>query len=408
MRIAVYEPDATGHHLAYLAHLVPALAELASEVVLVTTPATASSPQFGHHLGRHTVQFRVDTQIGDLPRRSSLGNLWSEFTRLRAAVDRLRPDHLYVPYGDRLAQMVGVRNTLGGGLAVGVESEVLLLRGGYRYRPEGRRRRLLSWLSPRLIRRGPWSRIHHLNPDDLEVLAGGDDASGRYQLMPDPVEPPPTIGHVEARRQLALPEDGRYLGCAGMIDVRKGIDLLLAAFDEAKPALRPTDRLLLAGPLDATIRSLVEGRYRDDVQSGRIVFVDRLLTPEEIGCAMAAMDVVCTPYPQHQHSASIVIRATAAHRPVLAAKIGWMERTVPRFGLGITCNVHDRGGFARAIPASLDAAAGFEVSEAARRFVQFHSVPNFTLHFTERLRERLGRPAEPSMIRWQWVLAALN
>lgn len=52
MRVLVYEPTATGHHFAYLSHVMPALADLASELVLVTTPLAASASQFQLHLGQ--------------------------------------------------------------------------------------------------------------------------------------------------------------------------------------------------------------------------------------------------------------------------------------------------------------------------------------------------------------------
>ena len=52
----------------------------------------------------------------------------------------------------------------------GAESEVLLMRGGYRYPAENYRRRILNRLGPRATALGDWTRIHHLNPDDIAVL----------------------------------------------------------------------------------------------------------------------------------------------------------------------------------------------------------------------------------------------
>lgn len=409
MRVAVYEPDPTGHHFAYVALMVPALADLASEVILITSEAAHRSTQFALHLGKVSERFQVDTGIDQLPKSPSLRGVVSQYRTLCRAVDRIQPDHLYVPYGDSLAPVAGFGPLFGRLSSRRSEAEVLLLRGGYQYPPVTFQQQISRRVSPRLIRSGPWSRVHHLNPDDLEILRQqtGDLAS-RCRLMPDPVEPASPLSRLEARRKLNLPEQGRYLGCAGIIDRRKGMDLLVRAFQQARQELAPTDRLLLAGPIEPGIRQLIERELQTELREQRVLLVDRHLTVEEMGEAIAALDVVCTPYPRHQHSASIVIRAAAHERYVLGSAMGWMERTIARFGLGSTCNVLECVAFSRAIPRSLEASAEFVLPEAGRRFAKFHSSQNFSVHWAARLRERLGLSADPQTISWEWVLAALQ
>jgi glycosyltransferase involved in cell wall biosynthesis len=240
----------------------------------------------------------------------------------------------------------------------------------------------------------------------MDVLRRGEsETRGRYQLMPDPIEPAPGATKIEARLALDIPENGRYIGCAGMINRSKGIDLLLAAFRSAQKDLRVNDRLLLAGRIAPEIQALLEGEFAGDVDSNRVVLVDRKLNETEMNLAVAAMDVVCTPYPNHIHSASIVIRAAAAGRPVLGSAIGWMDRTIHRFRLGGVCDVSDREGFAKAIIAAVDASARFAPTEASRRFALFHSGNNFAAHWTARFRERLGLPPL-ERVEWDWVTAA--
>jgi glycosyltransferase involved in cell wall biosynthesis len=264
-----------------------------------------------------------------------------------------------------------------------------------------------SRLSPGLIRIGPWDRIHHLIPEHLAALrSAGGDMQQRCRLMPDPVEPAANVTKTAARRELGIPETDRYIGCAGMIDARKGIDRFLAAFRMAEPSLHEDDRVLLAGPIAPEIRSLLEHELKDEVQRKRVVLVDRPLSEAEMNLAVAALDVVCTPYPTHIHSASIVIRAAAAERPVLGSAIGWMERTICRFGLGRVCDVSNRESFAGAIVASLAAAEHHVPTEASRRFAAFHSGRNFAAHWTAHIRERLGLPPE-ERIEWSWVTEAL-
>lgn len=407
MRVLVYEPTATGHHFAYLSHVMPTLAELASELVLVTTPSAASASQFQLHLGQFAKLFTLYTEIRDKPSGTTLRDTLREWSVLRRCVKELQPDHVYVAYGDRLATVAGFTTPKQRRWPRELESEVLLLRGGYRYSVSGPLRRVRQMIMPRLVVRGPWTVVHHINPDDFEVLRDLSRDSQRCRLMPDPVEPAPQIGKAQARRELGIAETGRYLGCAGSIDRRKGIDLLLRAFAAARPRLGETDRLLLAGPVQPQIRELIQQEWSEDVASGRIVILDQPLTGTEIGLALVAMDLVCTPYPKHPHSASIVIRAAAAERPVLGCSIGWMERTIARFGLGTTCNVLDLNVFAQAIVNNLERSNEFSLNEAARRFVEFHAPWNFATHWVARLRERRGIAADKAPLAWDWVLEAL-
>jgi glycosyltransferase involved in cell wall biosynthesis len=290
-----------------------------------------------------------------------------------------------------------------------METEVLFLRGGFTYPTRSLRRRLVVGLTPTCIRMGPWNWIHHINPDDIAVLGRQSPRMAACcSLMPDPVEPPSTLSRSEARRKFNLPEDGRYIGCAGAIDRRKGIDVLVCAFRDAASRMAPNDRLLLAGPFDPSIKRFLDQELARELASERVLVLDRHLSVTEMNDVIAALDVVCTPYPHHVHSASIVIRAASHGRYVLGNAIGWMKNTIERFHLGECCDVLDAKAFANAIPASLEAASEFHVSESAQRFARFHSSENFRITWAARLRERLGLPVDPERITWDWVLEAVT
>jgi glycosyltransferase involved in cell wall biosynthesis len=212
--------------------------------------------------------------------------------------------------------------------------------------------------------------------------------------MPDPVEAP-AVDKAAARRLLGLPPGARIAGCAGAIDERKGMDHLLRAFSRVAKA---GDHLLLAGKLSPQIRGLL-----DACPTGlraRIHAPDRFLDDEAFGASLAAMDLVCTPYPDHVGSASIVIRAAAAGKPVLAADTGWMQAIVPRFGLGATVAVKDGDALAQALAAGLEKAPDHVSHPAAAAFVAFHAPGNFAACWTARLRERLGVHQAPGRIDW--------
>jgi glycosyltransferase involved in cell wall biosynthesis len=406
MRVVIYEPDHRGHHFVFLSHVLPEISDLAGDVTLATTPTAARSEQFQLHLGSIADRFVVDTSIGEKSPASGLNLSWQRFKQLRNVARRLRPDHLYVPYGEGIVQAVGLAALAGRRpWSRATEAEVLLMRGGYQYPVENFRRRILNRVGPRTIALGSWTRVHHLNPDDLAVLKRYDsNGPGRFRLMPDPVEPPSGATKSELRRRLGIPEAGRYVGCAGGIDRRKGMHLLIRAFLECRSQLRPDDRLLLAGPIEPEIRTILEQEAADALAAGQISLIDRPLTATEVGLALEAMNLVVTPYPAHAHSASVVIRAAAGGVPVLGSAIGWMQRTIREFQLGATCSVRDRDAFRAELLRGLEGSEAFQLTAAAQRFVTYHGVANFRAHWNMRLRQRLNLPADENFLPWEFVL----
>lgn len=233
----------------------------------------------------------------------------------RRSVERVRPGYICVPFADGLSQMLGAARPLGSRRwKRGAEAEALLMRGAFAYPGLALRRRLYAHANWRAATWAPWDAVHHLDPIIVEgARRTGNRLARSITLMPEPVEPPATADRAAARRALGIPEDGRYIGCLGIIDLRKGCDLLVRAFARAR--LGPADRLLLAGDHDRAIRDLLAGPHAADVRAGRIISLDRFLSPEDFGRAVRAMDLVCATYPEQIGSASTVVRAAGRRAP---------------------------------------------------------------------------------------------
>ena len=404
MRVLVFEPDFGGHHFDYLRLILPAFSELAGSVVLSTTTAALDSTQYQMLLKPLSCRVEID------PLPSARGGLLLHSVQnarsLARAVRRVRPDHVLVPYADGISQVLGATRPWPM-ISRDVHLEGLMFRGGFAYPATSLRRRAFTFASWELATRASWSRIHHLDPVVFEAIRrrGGAFAS-KCDLMPDPVERATPSDRVTARRRLAIPEDGRYVGCIGALDRRKGVDLLIRAF--ARASLEPSDRLLLVGPHEPHVSAMLCEEYAPLVRGGRIVSVDRFASPPDFEAAVQAADVICTPYPAHVGSASIVIRGAAAGKFVLGSDWGWIGTTIRRFRLGRVCRVDDASEFASAIAASLADAPSFSLGEAGRRFVAFHSPENFVGCWTTYARSRLGLPEAPGRRTWDWVLEALD
>ncbi len=399
MRILIFEPDAGGHRLTYLRQLLPALDGL-GEVTVVVGEGAIGTEAFRVQLGALRETHRFESVTFDKP-ASRLGKARARLDALRSAMDLCDPEHVFIPSGDGLAQLLGMpgsRKRLA--LKPGAQVEVGMHRGSFAYPAQGARDAFMRSLALRGLTRAPIVRAQFVDVLAYEWLCErGHPLARRASVLADPVDPVGPMGKSEARRVLGMPEGGRVIGTSGHLDERKGVDRLLRAFRDADPG--EDDRLLLAGRPSPGIRELLAGEFAPMVESGRIVALARYLSDEELSATLAACDVVCTCHPAHVGLSNICLRAAAAGRPVLSGDYGWFERVVGGFGLGWTCRVTDEDVFAGAIRDSLEQSATFEPGPRAGELLAFHSQANARRTFVAHLRDRLGLERDPGLIEWE-------
>ncbi|MDX1926767.1 MAG: glycosyltransferase [Pirellulaceae bacterium] len=398
MRVLIFEPQYVGHNLSYVNYLAAQLIDLGCDVHLVTSHQALASEEFKHHLGHLRPRLKCLPVDGFVTRRKGTGisvnGVLSARTLmhgLQVGLKSIKPEHVYVLSGNPLSHWMGLPNPVSRYLRKHrIVSEVVLLFGKYSYPHHGWAASLKEKLALLALARGPWQRVHHILPRAIAAMTSfSRDFAQRARLLPDPIDPPILMSRTEARRMLQLPEQGRYIGLIGVIERRKGIHEFLESFEKALGQLRPDDRALLAGKSTDEVRHLLASRFQQLTDSGRLIALDRHLNRQELWAACNAADVVTTPYPNHVYSASIVIRAAAAKRFVLANKIGWMDETIGEHSIGATCNTSDSDTFAAKIVEALATAEHFTLTESAQRFVHFHSQSNFASHLTELLCQRL-------------------
>jgi glycosyltransferase involved in cell wall biosynthesis len=407
LRVVIHEPKFRGHSLAHVARIAPAALEAGAQVTLALSQEALKSPEFATLIQPLAARVEVDAWMGPEPGAGRAAAM-ERAARVHQSAVRSRAEHVLIPHADLLIMGGFMSRLAGRGFAPrGVPVEALFFTAGLVDKGTSAAARLKRALNFQAAKHLPLYRAHHLDPRVIERLAGhpGAERAGYWRLMPDPVEAPDQFDRAIARKRLGLDQAGKFVGCVGVIDERKGCDLLINAFVAAN--LPSEWRLLLVGSHDEPIRRLLSTTHVQLVGAGRIVSIDRFVSTPELMDALVAMDLACTPYPSQNASASIIIRATAARRPVLGADFGWIEHMVPRFGLGWTCDVLDQAAFIRALRESCEKSASWQISEAAERFVRFHSPVNFQAAWVREIRARRGLAGLPERT-WSWVLEALR
>lgn len=405
MHVVIAEQQHIGHYYTYARRIIEAAKELTKDVTLLVTPEGLQSAEFKTNLSASLDGVNVRDSL-QVPRPGMVASSWDRVRAVQRAVAECRPDMLYVPTGDQVAEAVGLVHLAGWNvLPRRVAGECLMTRLTFTY--PGARRTVPAELVLRALRRSAWSRIHIIDLLAYDWLRQNTpELAERFSVIPDPVEKFAQLSRTEARRNLGVPENGRYLVCPGILVARKGIDLLIEAFRMAK--LSSQDRILLAGPVGPDVREILErGSYKELIANQRVLVVDRYLNAEELGCVLSAADIVCCPYPQQWHPSSIAVKALACNRPVLGADSFWLGRMIPRFEMGWTVDVHDPAAFSTALPRVLDASEQWTLSEAGRRLVEFQSIEQFKNCWMQGLRQKLGLPSITTGRPWAWVEEAL-
>jgi glycosyltransferase involved in cell wall biosynthesis len=396
----IFETDCAGHRLQYVRSIIDALREAGvSDVLFVTSPGVVESPEYRTHLQDVGGSLTIDASSKASLRPASLAAL-SRFIALRKSVKQYQPDHVYVPYGDGLIQVSGVANLLS--LCWRRKNTIvegLLMRGGYAYPVCGALEKLKGMASLWSLGWSPFDVIHQLDPFAFEyVKMHRRRLFGRCRLIPEAVEQIQPIRPEVAREMLKVDVDGRYLGCLGWLDTRKGVDLLIRSFASAR--LRANDRLLLMGNVDPQIQCMLDGEFATLVQEGRIVVIKGYVSQEAFHLGFSAADVLVAPYPRHIGSSGIVVRAASIGKPILGSNFGWIGAVIQDFGLGWICNVQDCVEFSKTIEHAMEHLQNYRPSESGAGFARYHTLENFKLHWTRQIRQRLGKKVTPKLVCW--------
>ena len=413
MRVLIFEPQFKGHNLCHVARLVRELADLPCELHVATSIHAAEADEFQLHLGDQQDRFETlalegfqTDRLGGRVQTNGVRGWRSAYGGLKTAIDRLRPDHVYVLYGNHLARIAASPFGLTASLRrAGAEAETLLIGGKYCYPQSGFANRLRQRLILKAVSLGPWRTVFHF--DDLaiaELQNHGRRVRELFRLAPDPHGALPPRDRATAREAVGLPVEGRLLGVVGLIEPRKGIDHLATALRDAGDRLRPDDRLVLMGRFDPDIWSLLNSKHADLLASGRVLTTDRLLTNEEMTDAVSSLDVVSAFYPHHRYTSSVLATAAMLERPVLGARVGWIGRMTEQFDLGVTCDPAAPAEIADRMVDAFNASDDYRISDAGRRFVDYVSEANFAATMTARLRERMGVPPSPALRSWAWAV----
>jgi glycosyltransferase involved in cell wall biosynthesis len=398
MRALVFEPQFVGHNLAYARHVLTALIDQGIETTLLTSRQATESEEFQSHLSSLSPNFKLAVSHAFETKKSTRGirvqGPGGLFATMRSLLDGLKsfqPNHVIVPFANPLAHALGVPNPISALLRKrNIEIEGILLFGRYAYPHTDLASKCKQHIALKMLERGPWSRLHHILPHAVRMMENHSPHLREVvSFLPDPIESPIHFSRDSACDKLGLNPNHRYVSLVGLIEQRKGVFELLHAARSLDHSLPETTKFLLAGRCTEQVRSALRDEFYPLIQKQRVVVLDKHLAQDELWAACYASSLMTLPYPQHQNSASLLIRAAAAGVPVLCNAIGWMHETTQQYGLGWTCDTRNAKSFVTTLQNCLPICENYSTTPLAMQFVQEHALENFQAKLVQRILSRI-------------------
>lgn len=407
MKIQIFEQWHGGHYTNYIEALLPTLTKLADEVVVTITPNHLNSESFQQQLASYSELVRFDPCLPELKPNVTLKRSAEVAFNLVNSVRRIKPDYLISPSADVQSMFLAAKAFCGmqtlprNVRALGVVHHGF---GDAALKPVERMKESVYRFS---LKHSPWNRLLIINPLVYEWISRqGGQLAERSAIIPDPIPSSTYFDKKTARNLLKIPTEGRYVGFIGMMDSRKAIPALVAAFRDATSAR--TDRLLLAGSILPEYKQLIESEFAELLELERVIILDRYLTADEMTVGFCALDIVSTVYERTACLSTNFLKAIAARRPVIADSFGYTGMIVKNFDVGWSCNVLDHEALVATLRRGLEESESYHVNERTERLIQFHHPENFIDIGLMDLRNMISPGCVTHSKTWEWVLGDMS
>lgn len=358
----ILEPLFRGHHGSYVQWIIQGGIQRGYQVLLATESDNVRHPL----LPLLQEEFKSALQIAFLPKDSVpganaeglLGLMAQEnrFYRLFGAFFRENcrsepPSFVLLPYLDYCMNALSLRGSPFGVAPWGG----ITIRPIFHLRPMGVNAprtwltRIKQLLFFRLLQKPTLTTLFTIDPMLAQfVTMRRADLSARCQYLPDPAEMKGSQSKQAARSALGIADTAVIILVYGVMNARKGLDVLLRAMQEK--GFPDNGQVILAGQQDAETASLMASPLLQSLlRAGRLHIINAFFTKEEEYRVFAAADLLWMGYRQHYVLSGVMVQAGQMGLPVVGCEGGLIGWLIKNKHLGITVPIHDPRKVADAI-----------------------------------------------------------
>ncbi len=322
------------------------------------------------------------------------------FKAMNRAVDTVQPDRLIVPSADYDIMVQAMMSPLAKfGKKTKVKATGIIHYGMPLLLSDNFKESVKQRIYQTAWRFSRWNTLMMVNPLMYEGISDKASYGKHLQVLPDPVPPALEISASQAREYYGLPNEAVLLGAVGMMDNRKAIPELLAAFSQIGSEAKGV-KLVLLGQLAQTYEELIESQYEHLVEAGDLIVVNRYLSQHEVQLAYAAMDVLLVLQYRRANLSANLLKAMMYDKPIIADDFGYTGMMLSRFKLGRACTVADSQSIQAAMLSAINAKDSYVPTKQTVRLKAFHSPQNFTHTL---LNDVIGDAADFPVKTWEWV-----
>jgi glycosyltransferase involved in cell wall biosynthesis len=381
--LLIFEPDAEGHSLEWLQHLIE-FAEAGTELSVVAPRALCAALE--RAMPAAALAFVRLWPLGELEQRLCLQRplpiaAFARWWIMRRYLKRTGA-------GTGFFLMIDLQSlplALGLGMA-GRRVAGILFRPSVHYgeigpykpsRAERLRDRRKAFLYRCMLANPALERVLSLDPFFPAYAQSHYAHGGKVQALPDPAHP--AVATVITTDPAPADRIGFLL--FGYLAERKGPLAVLDALALLPPGVARRVAVTFAGRVDPTLRDDLEQRRRALAATQPDLWLridDRRLDSGELAAFVDRSDVVLAPYQRFVGSSGVLLWAARAGRPVLAQEFGLIGKLTRDNHLGIAVDSGDPAQLAREIGRMIECGpATFFDRTAAARFVASQTPQRF-------------------------------
>jgi glycosyltransferase involved in cell wall biosynthesis len=343
--LLIIEPHMNGHHGVYLRWIVRGAVERNFRVFLGILEGSLTHPLFKKILEKYqdslevitlptpVIDYMKDTSTGGLLRRElAYRKLFRQF--YHKALRILQPDFVFLPYLDYCTYAIAI---LGSPFRCTPWAGIVM-RPAFQYKkmgligPRSRFLAIKEQLFFRLMVNRTCQALFTIDEVMHEYIKKYHPTlESRLAYLPEPVELTGTISKQAARQKLGIPEDAIVILVYGVINLRKGIDILMAS--ARKEHFSKKLHILLAGEQSSEIKQLLTF---NSVNSDKLHQVNEFLYDKKEYMVFVASDIIWMVYEKHYGPSMVMAQAGRMGLPVIACKDGVIGWKTSKHGLGIT------------------------------------------------------------------------
>lgn len=367
MEIAIFEPEAAGHHMALHVRFIlrTALAK-GWKVHLVTTERALAHPAYQivakESGGKYTVHMMPDQETkagdGDLKRVTDQFARWKAYAQgYRDLAANMKIDAVYMVNLDQIDMAMAVKGSPFGktpfsGMligrhfhcpAMGVKMEKLKLRD-----------RIMSPVFFRMLKMETLKGVAILDEPLTQFIArSASKDRAKVVYVPDVASLEQPKGDLTLRKDLGIPSDAFVVLSYGALSARKGVVELVEGM--AHPECPKEAVLLLAGRQDEFSKDFLAQEKAQALRAeNRLFELNKFLDEAEETASFFSADAVWLGYRNWYGMSGVLVQGAAAGKPLIAMDQGLVAWLVEQHDLGLTLAIASAGEVAKGVKTLID------------------------------------------------------